>query len=258
MRTGYIYIIKNTCNNKVYIGQTTLSVEERFKQHLKPSQIKRCRYKLYKAMEKYGKENFYVETLESDVPYDKLDEREIYYINMYDSFHNGYNSTQGGDTKTIYKIDDIQEIVERLKSGDLIKDIAADYSVHPCTIRRSLKAYGIDSFKVQDHSTKEYLRNLPREEIKELYSQGFSHKEIACKLNVNPRSVSRVIKEFGIGKKNMVDYSSLNLSDVLSDVEKWERGEIKKKDILQKYNLNQHSISHIRKLLNNPKETLID
>lgn len=113
MRTGYIYIIKNTCNNKVYIGQTTLSVEERFKQHLKPSQIKRCRYKLYKAMEKYGKENFYVETLESDVPYDKLDEREIYYINMYDSFHNGYNSTQGGDTKTIYKIDDIQEIVEK-------------------------------------------------------------------------------------------------------------------------------------------------
>ena len=82
-----------------------------------------------------------------------------------------------------------------------------------------MKAYGIDSFKVQDHSTKEYLRNLPREEIKELYLQGFSHKEIACKLNVNPRSVSRVIKEFGIGKKNVVDYSSLNLSDVLSVIE---------------------------------------
>ena len=35
--TGYIYIIKNYKNNKVYIGQTTQDVEKRFKQHLKCS-----------------------------------------------------------------------------------------------------------------------------------------------------------------------------------------------------------------------------
>lgn len=258
MRTGSIYIIKNTCNEKVYIGQTTQSVEERFKQHLKPSQIKRCRYKLYRAMEKYGKDNFYVETLESDIPYDKLDEREIYYIEKYDSFRNGYNSTNGGDTKTLYKIEDISEIVDRLKSGDLIKDIAKDYDVNPCTIRRSLDAYGIDSYEIQDHSIKEYLRTLPREQIKELYLQGLSHTEIATILKINPRSVSRVIKEMGIGKKNMIDYSALDFDEILLDVSKWERGEIKKKDILKKYGLNQHSISHIYKIINDQKEKSID
>lgn len=41
MEYGYIYIIKNKINEKVYIGQTLRSVEERFKQHMKPSNHKK-------------------------------------------------------------------------------------------------------------------------------------------------------------------------------------------------------------------------
>lgn len=64
MRTGSIYIIKNTVNPKVYIGQTTMSVKERFAAHKKPvTRKKRSSYKLYNAMNKYSVENFYVETL---------------------------------------------------------------------------------------------------------------------------------------------------------------------------------------------------
>lgn len=59
-RAYSIYIIKNTINNKVYIGQTSQSVDERFREHMKPSTIKkRGNYKIYNAIEKYGKENFY-------------------------------------------------------------------------------------------------------------------------------------------------------------------------------------------------------
>lgn len=32
---GSIYIIKNNINDKVYIGQTTNTIEERFKNHIK-------------------------------------------------------------------------------------------------------------------------------------------------------------------------------------------------------------------------------
>ena len=72
-QTGSIYIIRNTINDKVYIGQTTMTVMERFKNHLKPSTCKqRSTYKLYNAMNKYGKENFYVETLESNIPVGEL------------------------------------------------------------------------------------------------------------------------------------------------------------------------------------------
>lgn len=250
-RTGSIYIIKNKCNDKVYIGQTTQSIEERFKQHLKPSQIKRCKYKLYRAFDKYGVENFYCEPLEENVPYEKLDEREIYYIEKYDSFHNGYNSTNGGDIKTLYKIEDIEDIKKRLLNGDLVKNIARDYNVSTHTITRTLKAYGINnSSEIQNRTKKEYLRTLPREEIRELYLQGLSHKEISEKLNINQRSVSRVIKEFGVGVRNMIKYDSLDLDAILEDFAKADCGEMKKKDVLEKYNLNQHSLKIIKRLKN--------
>ena len=50
---GSIYIIKNKINDKVYIGQTTQAVDERFKQHCKPSEHKRHKYTLYRAMTKF-------------------------------------------------------------------------------------------------------------------------------------------------------------------------------------------------------------
>ena len=212
-RTGTIYIIRNKCNDKVYIGQTTQSVDERFKQHLKPSEHKRHGgYKIYRAMNKYGSENFYYEILEDNIPYELLDEREVYYIEKFDSFNNGYNSTPGGDKKTIYKIEDVDNVISRLKQGEMIKDIASDYNVNPITIRRTLQAYGIHTPRdIQGSHKREDLRTLPREEIRKLYEDGLSHKEIASKLGINPRSVSRVIREFGIRKRKMIDYNSLDL-----------------------------------------------
>ena len=38
---GYIYKITNTINNKVYIGQTTQTVETRWKQHQRSSLTKK-------------------------------------------------------------------------------------------------------------------------------------------------------------------------------------------------------------------------
>lgn len=202
-------------------------------------------------MNKYGSENFYCELLEENIPYENLDEREIYYIERFDSFHNGYNSTPGGDVKTIYKIEDVNDIIVRLQKGDLIKDIADDYDVCTHTIRRTLQAYGIDTpYIIQEHSKKEYLRTLPREEIKELYEKGLSHQKIADELGINQRSVSRVVKELGIGVRNIIDYSSLDLDAILIDFERAKTGEIKKKDVLEKYGLNQHSLKVIKKMKN--------
>ena len=202
-------------------------------------------------MNKYGSENFYCETLEENIPYEKLDEREVYYIEKFDSCHNGYNSTPGGDEKTIYKIEDIDKIIERLKNGDLIKDIANDYMVHPYTIRRTLQAYGIQNpSDIQERHIKEELRTLPREDIKKLYEKGLSHQEIADKLGINQRSVSRVVKELGIGIRKMIDYDSLDLDAVLNDFKLVETCEIKKQDVLEKYGLNQHSLKVIKKLKN--------
>ena len=93
---GYIYKITNKINNKVYIGQTKKTIEERFQEHLKKAKIHTNRY-LYDAMNKYGYNNFFVSKIE-ECDNSKLDEREIYWIAFYKSNNKkyGYNMTIGG------------------------------------------------------------------------------------------------------------------------------------------------------------------
>ena len=62
--------------------------------------------------------------------------------------------------------------------------------------------------------------------------------------------INKLVKELGIGKRNMIDYNSLDLDAVLIDFNKVESGELKKKDVLKKYGLNQHSLKVIKKLKN--------
>ena len=108
-----IYIIRNKINDKVYIGQTSQSVAVRFSQHMKPSTTKqRGTYKIYNAVNKYGKENFYYEILEEHLTSEQADEREVYYIKQFNSYENGYNSTRGADTKTISKVQDVEKLIE--------------------------------------------------------------------------------------------------------------------------------------------------
>ena len=93
-KTG-IYKITNIKTKECYIGQA-VDLSTRFKQH--------CKYglgidtpagnKLYKAMQEYGIWNFSWEILE-EVPSIQLNEKEKYYIDLYDSKNYGYNSNKG-------------------------------------------------------------------------------------------------------------------------------------------------------------------
>lgn len=100
---GCIYKITNLVNGKVYIGKTIYDCEKRFRQHLQEAK-KHTHRKLYNAINKYGQENFIVETL-IEADNSKLDELEQYYIDQYDSFRTGYNMTMGGDGGTNHYVD---------------------------------------------------------------------------------------------------------------------------------------------------------
>lgn len=93
---GFIYKITNKINGKCYIGKTEKSVEQRFKEHISDSKKERCKNRpLYRAMDKYGVENFILELVEIC---DNTEEREIYWIEFYKSYGaSGYNATKGGD-----------------------------------------------------------------------------------------------------------------------------------------------------------------
>ena len=87
---GAIYIIKNTINKKVYIGQTTQKVEDRFKQHLKLLKSNSNQI-IHKAIKKYGKDKFYYEILEYGVDVQDLNKKEEYYFLLYNSIYNHFH-----------------------------------------------------------------------------------------------------------------------------------------------------------------------
>lgn len=126
---GYIYIIKNKINSKVYIGQTITTIEQRFRQHKNAiNHISEYPYNLYYAMIKHGVKNFYVEELkkiECDTSFElneKLNKYEREYIRKYDSLNNGYNMTAGGDCtmlhnqKVVYQFDLFGNYIAEYKS----------------------------------------------------------------------------------------------------------------------------------------------
>lgn len=96
---GYIYKITSP-SGKCYIGLTK-NFKQRMKQHEKDS--KKGKRVFYKAITKYGFNNFKKEILEvvecetREELYKKLEEKEKFYIKKFDSFNNGYNGTEGGE-----------------------------------------------------------------------------------------------------------------------------------------------------------------
>ena len=90
----HIYKIVNNVNNLVYIGCTTRSVDERFKEHLTSNK----QDDFHKAIAVFGREQFSVVTLESGVDLTIRFDREKYYIALYkaNEIEYGYNRTIGG------------------------------------------------------------------------------------------------------------------------------------------------------------------
>ena len=139
---GFIYKITNDVNDKVYIGKTLSSIEQRFKKHKSDSEKRAAEHRpLYSAMRKYGVNHFFIEKIE-EVPIENLSEREIYWINTLNSYHNGYNATLGGDGKQLY---DYDAIVKGFLSGKLIKELAEEFECCEDTISSALKLANIDS-----------------------------------------------------------------------------------------------------------------
>ncbi len=84
-------------SNKSYIGQS-IDFDRRLTEHKNQTNKIKSLPKLYQAFKKYGFENFQIEILEICEP-EILNEREIYWIQYYDSFNKGYNCTTGGNAK---------------------------------------------------------------------------------------------------------------------------------------------------------------
>lgn len=116
----HIYKVENLVNRKIYIGKTTVGVEERFKAHIKDSKISNPPLLLHRALKKYGIENFSVESIATTIDEDELNFLEKKFIKFFDccvldGIDRGYNMTRGGDgfdSDTVRKNN-----IKRVKNG---------------------------------------------------------------------------------------------------------------------------------------------
>jgi hypothetical protein len=96
---GYkIYKITNLINNKSYIGDTSISIAYRhfdawYGGHYN-LYLNKVNIHLYNSMNKYGLDNFTLEILPNNETF-----TEEYYIELFDSFFNGFNRNPNGKFK---------------------------------------------------------------------------------------------------------------------------------------------------------------
>ena len=96
MTNGKIYKIQNKINGLVYIGCTISSLKKRFQEHLYRCFKTDYKSKLYNSIKKYGVENFTIDLVD-ECDLNVIYETEKKYIKEFNSYHNGLNSTYGGE-----------------------------------------------------------------------------------------------------------------------------------------------------------------
>ena len=179
-----IYSITNILNGKRYIGQT-YNFKDRWMRHrsyLKHNSEHNAH--LQNAWNKYGASNFKFEIIEV-CPFSDLDEREIYWINYYDSKNTSYNFADGGlgckgykhTKEEIFKMRMIQnpepilqidlkgnilnEFISSGEAGDYLGKKSVSGIKRCCDGEKYKQAYGyiwiykkdLDKFKLEDHIT---------------------------------------------------------------------------------------------------------
>lgn len=96
-----------------YVGQS-VDIEERFHQHIHSDSTS----KIHEAIVEYGVSNFKFEPLIACSP-SELDEQEVKFIRLLDSYENGYNQTRGGQHSVFnveYDYGKYSELKEKLKN----------------------------------------------------------------------------------------------------------------------------------------------
>lgn len=197
-----IYIIKNTINNKVYIGQT-VNIKQRWQQYKSAVKKENTSQVILKAMRKYGFENFYIEVLEEQV--ENYDEKEQYWIQIYNSrVPNGYNIAPGGQgtgkgvdcpTASINDKAVLEEIIDYIITSDKpLKEIAEQFKI----------SYGVINEINQGHSYYDSRLKYPLRDSKKYSAEKLKQITYALKYELD-KTLSQIAEEYEIDKSFLHD-----------------------------------------------------
>lgn len=144
---GDVYSITNINNGLVYVGSTSEGISRRFASHVSQAKLG-YRTKLYNAMRQYKniEENFAVNLLEHvEFPapndYSLLRKREAYYVNLFDSIKNGYNTKEV--TIPLSTMEEDNLCYDFLNGEKNLNALSQKYSIDHHTVARILNERGL-------------------------------------------------------------------------------------------------------------------
>ena len=135
MKEGIIYKATNVATGEVYIGATTIELEERIKDHYNKA-VKNYGHKFQTAIREYGIENIKWEQIDTAQDSNELALKESRYIEKFDTVNNGYNSDRGGGfKKLIYQYSltgELESTFQSLEEASKSSSISEDSISHAC------------------------------------------------------------------------------------------------------------------------------
>lgn len=257
MYEGYIYLIENKINGHKYIGQTLQTIKKRWYQHKLDS--KKFDYPLYRAIRKYGLNNFSLKEIEKLKNVDRynlshlLDEREIYWIDYYGTFKDGYNQTIGGQNNAPNKFPE-HSVIEYTLHG---KYLYTYKSVTDASDSTGFSASDISSCcmktkvnRIQNRIFRYEEDPLTKEEIKNL----FNKYPLICQYDLDGNLLNKF--EFAVDAARYLGYTekqSGNISKVCKGKMKYAYGYIWRynNDAFDKYKLPESYVIEQRDLEGN-------
>lgn len=230
-----IYMVVNLINNKKYIGQSK-NIRKRFQSHhlVDYKNKNNCNYntKFYQALRKYGIDNFEVIILKL-CEEKKLDDLEIKYIKEFDTFKNGYNSTEGGQ----YWSPNIHSEETELKKQKTRKQNKSLMSEnHPRAKLTNQQVWDIRQRYIDGESIKEIYQDF-----KDLYSNQQTFKRIVLG--------QTYVTVGNIPSKEQVRHTNAKLTDVqVKEIRSsYKKGVVSYRELGEKYGLSESSIAAIIK-----------
>lgn len=230
-----IYMVVNMVNNKKYIGQSK-NIRKRFQSHhlVDYKNENNCNYntKFYQAIRKYGIDNFEVIVLKL-CKEKELDDLEIKFIEEFDTFKNGYNSTKGGQFWSP-NIHSKETELKRHKTREKNKSLISEN--HPRAKLTNQQVWDIRQRYIDGESIKNIYQDF-----KDLYS--------------NPQTFTRIVlgKTYvtvgNIPNKEQIRHTNAKLTDVqVKEIRNsYKKGIVSYRELGEKYGLSESSISAIVK-----------
>lgn len=213
-----IYMLRNKENGKVYIGQSKYLQTRKNSHRRDMRHRKHANPYIQSDADKYGVESFEFIILEKCDP-ETLDEREIHYINLYDSSNSekGYNVASGGSNPTLPEgtkekmrmsargknnkltVAQIEEIKTRRLEGESLPSLAQAFGVKVSTINKITMC---KNWEYVRPDLSEALLNQSRLEderradlVKKMYAQGKRPNTIHRETGISNSSINRYLAD---------------------------------------------------------------